>query len=128
MPRACRPYRAKTKGKVKGLFHYVRAEFFALRYFALEDMNRPLRVWLDQMANARTHGTTERVVAEHFAQESASLQRLPALRFDAVLSVLRRVGRFRGAAVVRSCWWRAAAFGCSRLSAAEFDRRQPVSC
>jgi hypothetical protein len=37
------------------------------------------------------HGTTSRIVAEHFAEERASLLRLPAGRFDAVLRVERRV-------------------------------------
>jgi hypothetical protein len=92
VPRACQPYRAKTKGKVERPYRYVRADFFLARRFAnIEDLNRQLRVWLDGVANARVHGTTDRVVAEHFAQERASLQRLPAVRFDAVLSVQRRI-------------------------------------
>jgi len=43
------------------------------------------------VANVRLHGTTGRVVAEHFAAERASLQPLPAVRFDAFLSVQRRI-------------------------------------
>jgi transposase len=42
-------------------------------------------------ANARLHGSTGRVVAEHFAAERASLKTLPAGRFDAVLRTERRV-------------------------------------
>ena len=42
-------------------------------------------------ANARVHGTTGRVVAEHFTQEQPALQALPGGRFDAVLRVERRV-------------------------------------
>jgi hypothetical protein len=92
VPRACQPYRAKTKGKVERPYRYVRADFFMARRFAnIEDMNRQLRQWLDTVANVRVHGTTDRVVAEHFAQERAALQPLPAVRFDAVLSVQRRV-------------------------------------
>ena len=78
-PRACQPYRAKTKGKVERPYRYIRADFFMARRFAnLEDMNRQLRLWLDTVANARLHGTTGRIVAEHLAEERASLQRLPA--------------------------------------------------
>jgi hypothetical protein len=91
-PRACQPYRAKTKGKVERPYRYIRADFFMARRFAnLEDMNRQLRLWLDTVANARVHGTTGRVVAEHLAEERASLKRLPAGRFDAVLRIERRV-------------------------------------
>lgn len=91
-PRACKAYRAKTKGKIERPFRYVRANFFLARSFAnLEDLNRQLRVWLDTVANARLHGSTGRVVAEHFAAERASLQALPAGRFDAVLRTERRV-------------------------------------
>ena len=91
-PRACKPYRAKTKGKIERPFRYVRANFFLARSFAnLQDLNGQLRVWLDTVANARLHGSTGRVVAEDFAAERASLKPLPAGRFDAVLRTERRV-------------------------------------
>ena len=32
-PRACRPYRAKTKGKVEWPFRYIRQDFFLGRTF-----------------------------------------------------------------------------------------------
>lgn len=91
-PRACRPYRAKTKGKIERPYRYIRADFFLARRFAnLEDMNRQLRLWLDTVANARLHGTTARIVAEHFAVEREQLLALPAGRFEAVLRTERRV-------------------------------------
>jgi hypothetical protein len=91
-PRACKAYRAKTKGKIERPFRYVRANFFLARSFAnLEDLNRQLRAWLDTVANARLHGSTGRVVAEHFAAERGSLKSLPTGRFDAVLRTERRV-------------------------------------
>jgi transposase len=91
-PRACKPYRAKTKGKIERPFRYVRANFFLARSFAnLQDLNGQLRVWLDTVANARLHGSTGHVVAEHFAAERSSLKPLPAGRFDAVLRTERRV-------------------------------------
>lgn len=91
-PRACKAYRAKTKGKIERPFRYVRANFFLARSFAnLDDLNRQLRVWLDTVANARLHGSTGRVVAEHFKAERSSLKALPAGRFDAVLRTERRV-------------------------------------
>jgi transposase len=39
-PRACRPYRAKTKGKVERPFSYIRQDFFLGRSFrSLDDLN-----------------------------------------------------------------------------------------
>jgi transposase len=91
-PRACRPYRAKTKGKVERPFSYIRQDFFLGRSFRnLDDLNAQLTGWLDTVANVRIHGTTQRVVAEAFAAEQSELQRLPEHRFDAVLKLERRV-------------------------------------
>jgi transposase len=91
-PRACRPYRAKTKGKVERPFSYIRQDFFLGRSFHdLEDLNAQLIDWLDTVANIRVHGTTQHVVAEAFAAEQPELQSLPEHRFDAVLKLERRV-------------------------------------
>src|SRR5580704_4027080 len=91
-PRACRPYRAKTKGKVERPFSYIRQDFFLGRSFrSLDDLNAQLIGWLDTVANIRVHGTTHRVVAEAFAAEQPELQTLPRHRFDAVLRLERRV-------------------------------------
>jgi transposase len=91
-PRACRPYRAKTKGKVERPFSYIRQDFFLGRSFrSLDDLNAQLIDWLDTVANIRVHGTTQQVVAEAFAAEQAELQTLPQHRFDAVLKLERRV-------------------------------------
>ena len=71
VPKACKPYRAKTKGKVERPFRYVREDFFLARSFrSLDDLNAQFRQWLDQVANARRHATTGRIVVEHFAEES----------------------------------------------------------
>jgi hypothetical protein len=43
------------------------------------------------VANARVHGTTQRIVAEAFAGEQPELQALPEHGFDAVLKLERRV-------------------------------------
>ncbi len=93
-PRACRPYRAKSKGKVERPFRYVREDFFLARSFRdMDDLNGQLRQWLDGVANKRTHATTRRVVSEHFADERSHLQPLPAGPFQAVLRLDRRVTR-----------------------------------
>jgi transposase len=93
-PRACRPYRAQTKGKVERPYRYVREDFFLGGSFrSLGDLNLQFRAWLDQVANPRTHATTRRVVAEHFAEELPHLQALPAGPFQAVLQLERRITR-----------------------------------
>ncbi len=94
LPKACRPYRAKTKGKVERPYRYVREDFFLGRNFRnLGDLNAQFREWLDQVANLRVHATTRRIVAEHFAEERPSLRPLPAGPFQAVLRLQRRITR-----------------------------------
>lgn len=92
LPRACRPYRAKTKGKVERPFSYIRKDFFLARSFLnLDDLNAQLQDWLDTVANVRLHATTQRIVSEAFAAERLDLQGLPATPFDALLKLERRV-------------------------------------
>ncbi len=92
LPKACKAYRAKTKGKVERPFRYVREDFFLGGSFrSFDDLNDQFRQWLDQVANARTHATTHRVVSEHFAEERPSLRPLPAGPFQAVLRLERRI-------------------------------------
>lgn len=89
-PRACRPYRAKTKGKVERPFRYIRGDFYLARSFRnLDDLNAQLAHWLATVANPRVHATTRRVVNEAFAEEK--LQPLPVVPFCAVLKLERRV-------------------------------------
>jgi transposase len=91
-PKACRPYRAKTKGKVERPFRYIREDFFLARSFRnLDDLNGQLAHWLATIANPRRHATTQRVVNEAFAEEKPLLQPLPLLPFRAVLKLERRV-------------------------------------
>ena len=91
-PKACRPYRAKTKGKVERPFRYIREDFFLARLFRnLDDLNAQLAHWLGTVANPRVHATTQRVVNEAFAEEKLVLQPLPLVPFRAVLKLERRV-------------------------------------
>jgi transposase len=91
-PKACRPYRAKTKGKVERPFRYIREDFFLARTFRnLDDLNAQLRHWLDTVANPRLHATTQRVVSEAFAEEKPHLKTLPLAPFRSVLRLERRV-------------------------------------
>lgn len=93
-PRACQPYRAKTKGKVERPFRYVRQDFFLGRSFRdLDDLNAQFEEWRTTIANPRVHATTNRVVDEHFAEERLHLLALPGRPYDAVLTVERRISQ-----------------------------------
>ena len=92
LPRACRPYRAKTKGKVERPYRYIRQDFFLGRSFRdLDDLNRQFEAWRVEIANARVHATTRRVVEQHFAEEQRALIAHPAIPYSAVLTVERRI-------------------------------------
>lgn len=68
--RACRPYRARTKGKVERPIRYVRENFFYGRTFLNdEDLNAQGQQWLRQVANVRIHGTTSERPQERFERD-----------------------------------------------------------
>jgi transposase len=93
-PRACRPYRAKTKGKVERPYRYIRQDFFLGRTFRnLDDLNAQLDHWLETVANPRTHATTGRVITEAFAEERPHLKTLPLTPYRTVLKLERRITR-----------------------------------
>lgn len=93
-PRACQPYRAKTKGKVERPFRYIRQDFFLGRTFRnLDDLNAQFDAWCAEIANPRVHATTGRVVDEAFAEEQPALRPLPANPYSAVLTIERRVSK-----------------------------------
>ena len=74
-PRLCAPYRPQTKGKVESGVKYIRRNFLCGRQAqSLEDLGSQLRSWLSEVANARLHGTTRRVVSEALAEEKGHLQ------------------------------------------------------
>lgn len=55
----CRPYRARTKGKVERSVRYLRDNFLKGRSFAdLIDLNAQSLHWLNYTANVRVHATT----------------------------------------------------------------------
>jgi len=72
--RACRPYRAKTKGKVERPIGYVRTGFFYGRAFIHdEDLNHQARSWIDTTANVRIHGTLKERPIDRFKEEQPFL-------------------------------------------------------
>ncbi len=84
IPRACRPNRARTKGKDERMVGYVKHNFFE-RYRAFESfehMNHLAERWLREEADLRIHGTVKEMVAERFEREAPALGPLPAIRYD----------------------------------------------
>lgn len=68
--RACRPYRARTKGKVERPVSYIRRGFFYAREFVSDaDLNEKALGWMEGVANARLHGTLKAVPRERFERE-----------------------------------------------------------
>ena len=82
----CRPYRARTKGKVERFNGYLRRSFYVplvarLKQAGLEldvaTANAQVQFWLADIANQRLHGTTGAQPAQRLLEERAALQPLP---------------------------------------------------
>jgi transposase len=92
-PRACRPYRARTKGKDERMVGYIKQHFF-VRYRSFESwihLNQLAEQWLKAEADLRLHGTLKEIVAERFAREQPTLHALPTQRYDTAYQEVRRV-------------------------------------
>lgn len=83
----CRPYRAKTKGKVERFNGYLRRSFYVPLVSRLSQGGLKLDVvtanvevsrWLRETANERIHGTTDIKPSVRLKEEQAHLQALPA--------------------------------------------------
>jgi transposase len=84
LPRACRPYRARTKGKDERMVGYLKHNFF-VRYRRFESwahLNQLAEQWLKEEADPRLQGTVKEVVTERFEREKPFLKSLPKVRYD----------------------------------------------
>jgi transposase len=71
-PRACAPYRARTKGKDERGVGYVKRNGIAGRRFAgWAALEAHLAEWLREIADVREHGTTGEPPIERFRREEA---------------------------------------------------------
>ena len=86
MPRLCRPYRAKTKGKVERFNGYFRHSFHVplLTKLRMDGVrldrataSLEVRKWLKEVANRRHHRETGRIPWEVFEGERLALRPLP---------------------------------------------------
>ncbi|SRR5579883_328815 len=74
--RACRPYRAQTKGKVERPIRYLRQSFLYGREFLGDgDLAAQAAHWLETVANPRIHGTTGEAPRERFLREERPVLR-----------------------------------------------------
>lgn len=92
-PRACRPQRARTKGKDERMVGYIKHNFF-VRYRAFESwvhLNQLAEQWLTEIADQRIQGTVKEQVALRFEREQPKLQPLPQVRYDTSYVETRRV-------------------------------------
>ena len=90
-PRACGPYRARTKGKSEAGVKYVKGNFFAGRDFeSFASLEQQFDAWLDE-SDQRVHGTTHRRPLELFVEkEQTALRPLPAPRVEPPVRRLAR--------------------------------------
>lgn len=91
-PRLCRPYRAKTEGKVERFNGYLKGSFCVplaatlkqagLRFDA-DAANAHIGRWLSEVANCRVHGTTHERADRRVTLERSALLPLPPLTLGA---------------------------------------------
>lgn len=87
VPKACRPYRARTKGKVERFNGYLKRSFIVplaatLKQAGLEldvdAANARIGAWLHDVAHQRIHGTTGEQPQVRLNKERWCLQPLPS--------------------------------------------------
>lgn len=85
VPKACRPYRAQTKGKVERMVRELKESLLpwlsgqALpRHPTVADYDALARRWIQEVVLGRRHRTTGRIVGEAWADERPLLDPIPA--------------------------------------------------
>lgn len=85
-PRACQPYRARTKGKVESSVTYVKRNALAGRRFgSWAGLQAWLAEWAVTVADQRVHGTTHERPIDRFTREALTpLGARPPYRYERV--------------------------------------------
>lgn len=94
VPKACAPYRARTKGKDERGVGYVKRNAIAGRHFeSMAALESHLAWWMREVADRRVHGTTAEVPLERFNRDEAQALRPLAGRggFHPIRECVRRV-------------------------------------
>jgi transposase len=104
-PRACAPYRPRTKGKDERTVGYVKRNAIAGRTFASwEELDAWLAKWTREVADVRVHGTTGERPIDRGEREQQALQPLGKPPFVAERELRRRVSH-EGAVEFGRCWY-----------------------
>ncbi len=81
---ACPPYWPRAKGKVERAISYLKGSFLEGREFTdLDGLNAQLRQWLAEVANVRTHGTTQERPADRLPADQEAMLPLIGRPFPA---------------------------------------------
>lgn len=92
--RLCKPYRAKTKGKVESDVDYVRTRLLRAHSFkSYDEANRAWLGWNEAVARRRVHGTHGEVVADRALRDRSALLATPPAPYLVVERTQRVVGR-----------------------------------
>ncbi|HOX60224.1 MAG TPA: IS21 family transposase [Verrucomicrobiota bacterium] len=93
VPRACAPYRARTKGKDENGVGYVKKNAIAGRSFASwSHLESHLAWWMREIADGRIHGTTGERPIDRFERERGALSPLAGRApFVQVRELVRKV-------------------------------------
>jgi transposase len=85
VPKACRPYRAKTKGKVERMVRELKESFVPWLtgqvlpvHPTVRDYDDLARQWIEERVLPRKHRTTQRFIGEAWQEERQQLRPVPA--------------------------------------------------
>ena len=85
VPKACRPYRAKTKGKVERMVRELKESFIPWltgqvlpAHPTLGGYDALARQWIEERVLPRKHRTTQRFIGEAWQEERQQLRPIPA--------------------------------------------------
>ena len=93
----CGVRKANEKGRVENAVGYIKKNFLSgLEISDFKLMNPSARLWLETIANVRSHGTTQIPPVELFQKEKPSLKKLPFPAYDVgVVHLIRANSQFR---------------------------------
>lgn len=90
--RACNVAKGNEKGRVENGVGYVKKNFLAgLDIHDFSAINPAGRIWLEETANVRQHGSTQKQPSELFKEERPAMNPLPVMPYDTSVTKTARV-------------------------------------